>query len=254
MLEARALHVGYGDAPALRDVSLAVGAGEIVAVVGPNGAGKTTLINALARLLPIGAGTLGLEGKDVTRGTPQELCRLGVALIPEGRGLFAGMSVEENLELGCYRRDARGWRADGLARVYAMFPILGERRRQVAGTLSGGQQQMVALGRALMARPRLLLVDEPSLGLAPLVVAQVFDALAAIHRDGVSILLVEQNAALALAVAEHAAILEAGRVVLRGTAEELAAHEDVREAYLGLGAAGAIPLKGWRLYRRRRRW
>ena len=233
MLEARALHVGYGDAPALLDVSIAVGAGEIVAVLGPNGAGKTTLVNAIARLLPIAAGTLLLDGRDVTRESAMEMSRLGVALIPEGRGLFAGMTVEENLELGCYRREARGRRADGLARVYAMFPVLGLRRRQIAGTLSGGQQQMVAIGRALMARPRLLLIDEPSLGLAPVVVAQVFEAIGAIHREGVAILLVEQNAALALAMASRAYVMEGGRIVADGSTAELASRPDIRAAYLG---------------------
>ena len=233
MLEARALHVGYGDAPALLDVSIAVGAGEIVAVLGPNGAGKTTLVNAIARLLPIAAGTLLLDGRDVTRESAMEMSRLGVALIPEGRGLFAGMTVEENLELGCYRREARGRRTDGLARVYAMFPVLGLRRRQIAGTLSGGQQQMVAIGRALMARPRLLLIDEPSLGLAPVVVGQVFEAIGAIHREGVAILLVEQNAALALAMASRAYVMEGGRIVADGSTAELASRPDIRAAYLG---------------------
>ena len=239
MLEARGLRVGYGDATALWDVSLEIAAGEIVAVVGPNGAGKTTLVNALARLLPITAGSLAIDGRDVTRIAPAAMCRLGVALIPEGRGMFAAMSVEENLEIGCYRREARGRRAEGLARVYEMFPILGERRRQIAGTLSGGQQQMVAIGRALMARPRLLLVDEPSLGLAPVVVEQVFRAIAAIHREGVAILLIEQNVAHTLAIATRAYVLEGGRIVAAGAASELAARPDIRQAYLGELAGGA---------------
>src|SRR5262245_35229449 len=233
MLEARALRVGYGDATALWDVSLAIGAGEIVAVVGPKGAGKTTLVNALARLLPIAGGSFAIDGRDATRASPAALNRLGVALIPEGRGLFPGMSVEENLEIGCYRRDARARRADGLARVFAMFPVLADRRHQAAGTLSGGQQQMVAIGRALMARPRLLLVDEPSLGLAPVVVQQVFAAIAAIHHEGVAILLIEQNVAQALAIATRAYVLEGGRIVAEGEAAALAARPDIRQAYLG---------------------
>jgi branched-chain amino acid transport system ATP-binding protein len=233
MLEAEALHVGYGDAPALWDVSLTVGRGELVAVVGPNGAGKTTLVNAIARLLPIRRGRLRLDEDDVTHASAQAVCRAGVALIPEGRRLFGGMSVEENLEMGAYRADARRRRTDGLERVYAMFPILRERRRQLAGSLSGGQQQMVAIGRALMARPRLLLVDEPSLGLAPVVVDQVFAVIETIHRDGVAILLIEQNAARALAVATRAYVLDGGRVLSAGRPAELLDRPHIREAYLG---------------------
>jgi branched-chain amino acid transport system ATP-binding protein len=233
MLEARALNVSYGDAPALWDVSIAVRQGEIVAVVGPNGAGKTTLVNAVARLLPIRQGYLSIDGEEVTRATAQELCRRGVAIIPEGRRLFAGMTVEENLEIGCYRKEARRFRDAGLERVYGMFPVLKERRRQSAGTLSGGQQQMVAIGRALMARPRLLLVDEPSLGLAPMIVDQVFDAIRAIHAEGVSILLIEQNAAKALSAASRAYVLEGGRIVGEGRPGDLLAQPHIREAYLG---------------------
>ena len=236
MLEAEGLHVGYGDAPALWDVSLTVGDGELVAVVGPNGAGKTTLINAIARLLPIQRGLLRLDGVDVTATTAQEVCQRGVAIIPEGRRLFGGMTVEENLELGCYRPAARRARSESLERVYAIFPILRERHRQLAGSLSGGQQQMLAIGRALMARPRLLLVDEPSLGLAPAVVDQVFEVVQAIHRDGVSILLIEQNAAKALEIAGRAYVLEGGRVVSEGRPGELLAQSHIREAYLGDGA------------------
>ena len=233
MLEAESLHVGYGDAPALWDVSLTVGPGELVAVVGPNGAGKTTLVNAIARLLPIRRGRLRLDESDVTHVSAQAVCRAGVALIPEGRRLFGGMSVEENLEMGAYRAAARRRRADGLERVYALFPILRERRRQLAGSLSGGQQQMVAIGRALMARPRLLLVDEPSLGLAPLVVDQVFAVIETIHRDGVAILLIEQNAARALAIATRAYVLDGGRVVSAGRPADLLDRPHIREAYLG---------------------
>jgi branched-chain amino acid transport system ATP-binding protein len=233
MLEADGLHVAYGDAPALWDVSLAVGQGELVAVVGPNGAGKTTLINAIARLLPIRQGRLQLDGADVTRATPQEVSRRGLAIIPEGRRLFGGMTVQENLELGCYRPGARTGRSESFERVYAIFPILRERHRQLAGSLSGGQQQMLAIGRALMARPRLLLVDEPSLGLAPAVADQVFEVVQAIHRDGVSILLIEQNVAKALEIAGRAYVLEGGRVVSTGRPSELLAQSHIREAYLG---------------------
>jgi branched-chain amino acid transport system ATP-binding protein len=233
VLDAEGLHVSYGDAPALWDVSLSVGPGELVAVVGPNGAGKTTLINAIARLLPIRGGRLRLDGADITRAPAQHVCRRGVALVPEGRRLFGGMTVEENLELGCYRPDARPWRLESLARVFDLFPLLRERRRQLAGSLSGGEQQMVAIARALMARPRLLLVDEPSLGLAPAVVDHVFEAIRAIHRDGVSILLIEQNVAQALAVAGRAYVLDGGRVVGEGRPDALLAQSRIREAYFG---------------------
>jgi branched-chain amino acid transport system ATP-binding protein len=237
MLEASALEVAYGDAPALWDISLTIGTGELVAVVGPNGAGKTTLTNALAGLLPLRAGTLRLNGEDVSAIGAKGRCGRGVAIIPEGRRLFVNMSVEENLEIGCYRPAARQHRNDSLEKVYAMFPILRERRWQAAGTLSGGQQQMVAIGRALMARPRLILIDEPSLGLAPTIVEQVFDVIRAIHADGMSILLIEQNVAKALAVAQRAYVLEGGRVVTSGAPAELLARPEIRAAYLGEGAA-----------------
>lgn len=234
MLEARGLNVAYGDAPALWDVSLKVGKGELVSVVGPNGAGKTTLVNAIARLLPIRGGSLWLEETEVTHTLARDMCGRGVAIIPEGRKLFASMSVEENLEMGCYRAGARRFREQTLDRVYGLFPMLRERRMQAAGTLSGGQQQMVAIGRALMARPRLLLIDEPSLGLSPKLVEQVFDVIRAIHAEGVSVLLIEQNAAKALALAERAYVMEGGRIVSEGKPAALRAQPHIREAYLGL--------------------
>jgi branched-chain amino acid transport system ATP-binding protein len=234
MLEARGLNVAYGDAPALWDVSLCVGKGELVSVVGPNGAGKTTLVNAIARMLPIRGGSLWLDGAEVTHTLARDMCECGVAIIPEGRKLFTGMSVEENLEIGCYRVGARSFRDETLQRVFGLFPILRERRMQAAGTLSGGQQQMVAIGRALMARPRLLLIDEPSLGLSPKIVEEVFDAIRVIHAEGVSVLLIEQNAAKALALAERAYVMEGGRIVSEGNPAELRAQPHIREAYLGL--------------------
>ena len=233
MLEAQALHVAYGDAPALWDISIAIGMGELVCVVGPNGAGKTTLVNAIARLLPIRSGRLRLAGTDVTRMAAKDMCQLGVAIIPEGRSLFAGMTVEENLELGGYRPGARRFRDTNLERVYAMFPVLRQRRRQLAGTLSGGEQQMAAIGRALMACPKLLLIDEPSLGLAPSIVEHVFGVIRAIHAEGVSILLIEQNVATAFAIAERAYVLEGGRIVTQGKPAELLKRPHIREAYLG---------------------
>jgi len=233
MLEVESLHVGYGDAPALWDVTLEVRKGEIVSVLGPNGAGKTTLVNAIARLLPIRRGALRFAGEDVTALAAQDMCNRGVALIPEGRRLFVKLSVEENLELGSFRRAARAKRAEALERVYAMFPILRERRRQFAGTLSGGQQQMLAIGRAVMAQPRLLLIDEPSLGLAPLVVEQVFETIRKIHAEGLSILLIEQNVTKAFEIAERAYVLDGGRIVGHGKPAELEAQPHIREAYLG---------------------
>jgi branched-chain amino acid transport system ATP-binding protein len=234
LLEARHLRIAYGDATAVWDVSLDVDAGEIVAVIGPNGAGKTTLINAIAGILRVASGDLRLAGVDLATMPAHQFCHSGVALVPEGRRLFARMSVEENLEIGCYPRAARGRRAQTLEQVYALFPVLREKRQQMAGTLSGGQQQMAAIGRALMAIPRLLLLDEPSLGLAPSVVTQMFDIIRQIHAGGVSIMLVEQNVAQALAVADRAYVLEQGRIVATGLPSELLSQSHIREVYLGV--------------------
>jgi len=234
LLEARRLAIAYGDAPAVWDASLGVGEGEVVAVIGPNGAGKSTLVNTIAGLHRARAGELSFDGIDLTAVLPHLVCRHGIALVPEGRRLFARMSVEENLEIGCYRKEARRARGDSLERVFGLFPILRERRRQLAGSLSGGQQQMVAIGRALMARPRLLLLDEPSLGLAPAVVDHMFETIRAIHAEGVAILLVEQNVARALDIADRAYVLEEGRVVATGPPAILRVDARIREAYLGL--------------------
>jgi len=237
LLEARGLSVAYGDAPAIWDASLAVGAGEVVAVIGPNGAGKTTLVNTIAGLQRARAGTLAFDGADLRSVRSHLVCRHGIALVPEGRRLFTRMSVEENLEMGAYRGEARRRRTETLEHVYGLFPILGQRRRQLAGSLSGGQQQMVAIGRALMARPRLLLMDEPSLGLAPAVVDLLFEIARAIQREGVAILLVEQNVARALEVASRAYVLEEGRIVAEGPAGALRDDPRIRQAYLGLATA-----------------
>jgi len=233
MLEIEHLEVAHGDAVAVWDVSLSVQPRDLVTVVGPNGAGKTTLINAIAGLLPIRAGTIRLDGSDLASVPAHALCRHGIALVPEGRRLFPAMTVEENLEIGCYASPARKLRTQSLERVYATFPILRERRRQLAGSLSGGQQQMVAIGRALMACPRLLLLDEPSLGLAPQIVDQVFEVVAGIHADGVAVLLVEQNVVQAFAIAARAYVLEQGRIVAEGAPSQLAQDARIREAYLG---------------------
>jgi branched-chain amino acid transport system ATP-binding protein len=234
MLDVAAIRVGYGVATALWDVSLTVADGELVCVVGPNGAGKTTLINAIAGLNPIRAGTLAIDGRDVSRLAAHRYCATGVAIVPEGRRLFSGMTVRENLELGSYLSHAKAHRARSLADVCALFPAITEKLERPAGSLSGGQQQMVAIGRALMARPRLLLLDEPSLGLAPLIVMAVFDAVRTINAEGIAVLLVEQNVAMAMDLAQRAYVLDEGRIVADGTPDSLAARPEIRRAYLGL--------------------
>ena len=234
MLEVRNFRVSYGAAPAISGVNLAVAAGMLVVVVGPNGAGKSTLINAIGGLHRPDGGTLSILGESLM-GTPaHRYCEHGIALVPEGRRLFTGLTVRENLELGSYRPDARRKRAESLEQVCAMFPVLKEKLAAVAGTLSGGQQQMVAIGRALMARPKLLLLDEPSLGLAPVVVVELFRAIRRINAAGVAVLLVEQNVAAALEIAHRAYVLEEGRIVASGKPRELAAQPHIQRAYLGL--------------------
>jgi branched-chain amino acid transport system ATP-binding protein len=237
-LEVRHLAVAYGDAPAVWDATLQVGPGEVVAVIGPNGAGKSTLVNTIAGLQRSRGGELSFDGVDLCAMASHLVCRQGIALVPEGRRLFTRMSVEENLEMGAYRGEARRARGATLERVYGLFPILRERRRQLAGALSGGQQQMVAIGRALMARPRLLLLDEPSLGLAPAVVDQMFEIIRAINAEGVAILLVEQNVVRALDIAARAYVLEEGRTVADGPPAILREQSRIREAYLGLRDGG----------------
>jgi branched-chain amino acid transport system ATP-binding protein len=234
MLRVARLEVAYGQVQALRGVSLHVDAGETVCLIGANGAGKSSLLNAVSGLVTPAGGRVELDGRAVPAGTPaHRLVRQGVVQIPEGRQLFMELSVRENLRLGAY---AVGWsRAarDTLDEVYTAFPVLRERAAQPAGALSGGEQQMLAIGRALMARPRLLLIDEPSLGLAPLVVEEVFARIQAIGRRGVPILLVEQNAAMALAVASRGYVLQTGRIVLEGTSAALRESAEVKRAYLG---------------------
>ncbi|OGL14552.1 MAG: ABC transporter ATP-binding protein [Candidatus Rokubacteria bacterium RIFCSPLOWO2_12_FULL_71_19] len=239
---------------ALFGVSLEVQEGEIFTVLGPNGAGKTTLLKTVAGLLKDQPkkGEIHFAGRRIDGWQPEAIARLGVVYVPEDRGLFKELTVEENLELGLWGRHDTGIATD-MDFVHGMFPILKERARQDAETLSGGEQQMLALGRAMLRRPRLLMLDEPSLGLAPRVAKTVYEALATISRTGTTILLVEQNARLALQAAQRGAILEAGRVVLEGTSQEIQQNEDVREVYLGVGAA-ETSAKGWRLYRKRRRW
>ena len=233
MLEVRNATVTYGAAPAVSGVSLRLDEGELGVIVGPNGAGKTTLINALAGLHPLASGELVLAGRNLSRLPRHRFCEEGIALVPEGRRLFAGMSVRENLELGSYRRGARARRAQSLETVLGIFPVLRERLGAAAGALSGGQQQMLAIARAMMACPRLLLLDEPSLGLAPAVVVELFRVVRHINASGVAVLLVEQNVAMALELARRAYVLEEGRIVAEGLPRELRGHPHIERAYLG---------------------
>jgi branched-chain amino acid transport system ATP-binding protein len=233
VLSVEGLDVYYGAVHALKGVTLRAEAGEIVTLIGANGAGKTTLLRAISGLVPPRAGRVLLEGRDITRMPPHEIVGLGISQAPEGRLVFANLSVEDNLDLGAYRRkDRAGIRAD-MESVYKLFPRLLERRRQTAGTLSGGEQQMLAIGRALMSRPRLILLDEPSLGLAPLLVREIFRTIQEINKGGVTVLLVEQNAHMALSVAGRGYVLETGRVQLEDAASRLLANDEVRKAYLG---------------------
>lgn len=234
LLEVEDLAVAYGQVEAVKGISFSVGKGEICALLGANGAGKTTTLRALSGLLPARRGVIRYEGADITRAPAHRIVQMGIAHSPEGRRVFPTLTVEENLTLGGFihrkRPDAV---ARGKEHVYELFPRLRERRQQLAGTLSGGEQQMLAIGRALMSRPRLLLLDEPSLGLAPLVIAQIFEVLEEIRRAGTTIFLVEQNAHRALQLADRAYVLENGRIVMSGEGRELLANDEVRRAYLG---------------------
>ena len=234
MLEVRDLQVAYGAAPALWGVSLAVRAGELLCVVGPNGAGKTTLINTIAGILRARAGSLVFEGHDITALAPHRFCEAGIAVVPEGRRLFTGMSVLENLELGSYLPVAKANRKESLEAALDLFPALKAKLASPAGELSGGQQQMVAIARALMARPRLLLLDEPSLGLSPLIVHDMFAAIRRINARGVSVLMVEQNVVMAMEVSTRAYVLEEGRIVAEGAPDALLARPEIQRAYLGV--------------------
>jgi branched-chain amino acid transport system ATP-binding protein len=234
VLELRNLAVAYGDIRALWDVSLQVEKGEIVTLLGSNGAGKTTTLKTISGILTPLGGDMLFEGASLLNRAPHDIVEMGIAHIPEGRRLFPDMTVIENLEMGSYPRSARARRRQTLPWIFELFPVLAERRRQLVGSMSGGEQQMVAIGRGLMARPKLLLVDEPSLGLAPLLVAEVFRVIKEIQGNGVTILLVEQNVRSALEVAHRAYILENGRVVRQGGSTVLLHDDEVRKAYLGL--------------------
>lgn len=232
LLKVEGLCAGYGRVPVIRDVSLSVAAGEVVTLIGANGAGKSTLLKAISGLIKPTAGTVVFDGHDVTGTPPERLVRQGLALVPEGRMLFGPMSVHENLLLGGHTQTPEGVRG-ALERVHTLFPVLAERSSQAAATLSGGEQQMLAVGRALMSSPRLLLLDEPSLGLAPKVIADIFAVLDGLRAEGLAILLVEQDARLALRHSDRGLVMRAGHVALEGTASELISNDDIRLIYLG---------------------
>ncbi|OGK80738.1 MAG: ABC transporter ATP-binding protein [Candidatus Rokubacteria bacterium GWC2_70_16] len=232
MLDVRDLHVYYGEIHALKGISFRVAQGEVVTLLGNNGAGKTTTLRTLSGLLTPRRGEVLLDGASLVGAPPHGIVLKGITHVPEGRRIFNRLTVLENLEMGAYTRSDRGI-AEDMERAFAVFPRLKERRSQVAGTLSGGEQQMLAIGRALMAKPRLLLLDEPSMGLAPVLVEQIFETVQAINRQGVTILLVEQNAAMALSIAGRGYVLETGEIALAGPAADLAGNPEVRRAYLG---------------------
>ena len=235
MLAIQDLSVSYGGLAALRGVSITVEEGQFVAIVGPNGAGKTTLFKAISGVVPAGSGSIAYEGRDLLAIPPHERVELGIAHVPEGRQVFAAMSVLENLEMGAYATRGRATWQRNIERIFALFPVLAERRTQLAGTLSGGEQQMLAIGRGIASTPRLLLLDEPSMGLAPAIADLIFDRIAALHReDGVTLILVEQRVAEALESCDYGYVLETGRVVLEGTHQTLTANDRVRRAYLGM--------------------
>ena len=234
MLRISGLRAGYGDVVVLRDISLEVNEGEIVALLGANGAGKTTTMRAISGLLHPSRGEISFQGRRIDRLPASKIVELGVVQVPEGRKIFPSMTVRENLELGSYHKKAKPHRAESLERVLAMFPVLRERQTQAAGTLSGGEQQMLAIGRALMARPSLLMLDEPSLGLAPRIVFEIFDTIRAIRAQGLTVLLVEQNVQHSLRLANRGYVLENGSIALSGSGDELLASEHTKRAYLGM--------------------
>jgi len=234
LLDVKGLCAGYGDVPVLRGIDLSIAAGSITALIGANGAGKTTLLRTISGIIPTGAGTISYDGQDIVGMPPQDIVRAGLVQVPEGRRLFSEMTVFENLLVGSSSPVARPKRDENLAMVLELFPRVRERRAQRAGTLSGGEQQMVAIARALMASPRLLLLDETSLGLAPIVVDEIFVAVRRLAAQGLTILVVEQNTALALEVADHGYVLEQGRFAIQGPAPNLMADPRVRQAYLGI--------------------
>jgi branched-chain amino acid transport system ATP-binding protein len=238
LLEVESLHVHYGKVEALKGVSLAVAEGEIVSLIGANGAGKTTVLRTISGLRRVTSGRIRFQDEDITHLPGHRRVALGLCQVPEGRGIFPGMSVTENLEMGAYGRPSGSRLAEDYERAFSLFPQLSDRRKQAGGTLSGGEQQMLAIARALMARPQLVMLDEPSMGLAPLMVKQIFDIIVEINKQGTTVLLVEQNAAQALARADRAYVLETGRVAKTSDAATLLADDSVRAAYLGVDPTG----------------
>jgi branched-chain amino acid transport system ATP-binding protein len=234
MLEVNDIHAYYGNIHALKGISLMVEEGEIVSLIGANGAGKTTTLKSISGLLPPRQGTITFEGEDLSQYKAHQIVYKDVSMVPEGRGIFARLTVSENLDMGAFSRQDKAEINHDLERVFSLFPRLKERRAQVAGTLSGGEQQMLATGRALMAHPRLLLMDEPSMGLAPVLVENIFDTIQEINKEGTTILLVEQNAQMALSVADRGYVLQTGEIVLEDTASHLKENEMVQKAYLGI--------------------
>ncbi|HQU48824.1 MAG TPA: ABC transporter ATP-binding protein [Casimicrobiaceae bacterium] len=236
LLALEGLKVAYGGIQAVKGIDLVVGKGELVCLIGANGAGKTTTLKGVTGLQPVSGGTVRYDGEDVTGRPAFELVRRGLAMVPEGRGVFGALTIEENLAMGAYIRSDKAGIAKDVERAFELFPRLKERRRQTAGTLSGGEQQMLAMARAMMSRPRLLLLDEPSMGLAPLMVQRVFETVMTVSREGVTILLIEQNAKLALEVSHRGYVMESGEITLAGEAKSLLHDPKVRAAYLGVGA------------------
>ncbi len=233
LLKVENLHVAYGAIRALQGISFHVNEGEIVTLIGANGAGKSTTLRTISGLLRPIQGEIIFDGRDITHVSPERIVRMGISQVPEGRQIFAGLTVQENLEMGAYTRKDKNEVQESMERVFASFPRLKERLKQVGGTLSGGEQQMLAMGRGLMSKPRLLLLDEPSMGLAPILVEEIFEIIKTINAQGTSILLVEQNAAMALSTAHRGYVLETGRIVLEGDAADLLRNPQVRKAYLG---------------------
>jgi branched-chain amino acid transport system ATP-binding protein len=236
LLELKELQVAYGGIQAVKGIDLHVDQGELVCLIGANGAGKTTTLKGITGLQPIKSGKIHYAGEDITGKPAFQLVRKGLSMVPEGRGVFGALTIEENLAMGAYARDDRAAIKDDIERVFGLFPRLKERSKQTAGTLSGGEQQMLAMGRALMSRPKLLLLDEPSMGLAPLMVQKVFETVMAVSKEGVTILLIEQNAKLALEVSSRGYVMESGEITLQGKAKQLLSDPKVRAAYLGEAA------------------
>ena len=233
LLKIENLSVFYGVIEAIKNISFEVNEGEIIALIGANGAGKTTILHTISGLVPAKSGSITFDGKEITKMPAHKIVKMGIAQVPEGRRIFAQLSVYENLKLGAFTRNNPAESAETLEMVYTRFPRLKERRNQVAGTLSGGEQQMLAMGRALMSKPRIMLLDEPSMGLSPILVSEIFDIIKSINQSGTTVLLVEQNAKKALSIANHAYVLETGKIVLGGKASDLINDEGVRKAYLG---------------------